>query len=96
MFNCWILVFLLLCCNNGSMCFGNCNSKRDCRRDCDDMKDRRRDCDRDDNTGCGRRETKDCTPVFTNQRSCDDDFVQSRPFSGFPSQNTCGCESKSE
>lgn len=80
MFNCWILVLLLLCSNNGM----RCGDQRD-RRDCDRCNDRRdRDCDRREERREERRER------------CDDDFAQARPFSGFPGQNTCGCENKSE
>ena len=27
---------------------------------------------------------------------CDNDFIQPRPFNSFTTQNTCGCENKSE
>lgn len=90
MFNCWILVLLLLCCNHGNMCFSNGTNMCGCRRDCDNDNDSR----------CGRRDDKDCKQGFTRTIQtpcgCDDDFVQPRTFSGFQSQNTCGCEDKSE
>lgn len=57
------------------------------------------------NNNCGNNRNKKCEnkrPPFEikeerrREQDCDNDFIQPRPFNSFTTQNTCGCENKSE
>lgn len=103
----WLILLFFLCrCNNGgNMCCDDWRNDRECgcnrRNDCDCDRNRRcnNDCDRN------RRNDNDCECERRNERvwerstscGCDgDDFIQTRTFSGFQNQSTCGCENKTE
>lgn len=85
-----ILLFFLFRCNNGwNMCCDN-DSDRDRRSDNDCDRNRRSDND------CDRDRRSDRSWERNNSCGCEDEFVQSRAFSGFQNQGTCGCETKEE
>lgn len=81
----WLILLFLLCrCSNGcDMCCNNCRNSNDCNRR------------NDNNCDCNRRNER--SVERSNSCGCDnDDFIQTRTFSGFQNQSTCGCENKSE
>lgn len=98
--NCWYLIILLFLCGNcGSLSSGcGCNApsgagnaqrggQRNDRGDCQRNSQRERGCDCD----CDNERTQGYGSF-----GCDDGMMQSRAFTGFANNATCGCEEKQE
>lgn len=92
----WILLFLFCCdCNNGCGCARN-DDRHDCNNDWSPRREGRREKREEECQERRRNDDCDNNPGNNSPCGCMNDFVQPRPFSSFPGQNTCGCENKSE